>query len=244
MYVYSEFDLYRPLTKVSAADLPIITDRYDVLFLLIHDRDDPVIRVCFPSVYTFRYRSCSVQDLVEEAAQPFHGSPPLFSIHAASEVLASLSLPAAQQLPVIVSLKDHSPVAHRRLIVTRSLSVGQVSDWLMMHSLPMSAELDAENFVEIMGPSPIRPGSPPRLVVLGAIDTKNMAQIDLIKQTATSWHRGEQATDSKQVVFAWMDKEKWAKWLKSVYGVQDSPGPTVVIADHGVRTLPHKSSFI
>lgn len=104
----------------------------------------------------------------------------------------------------------------------------------MTQSLPTSAELDAENFSKLMGPSPTRPGSPSRLVVLGAINAQNSAHIDIIKQAATSWHRGEQANDNRQVVFVWMDKEKWGGWLKRVYGVKKGPEPVMVIADHGV----------
>lgn len=125
-------------------------------------------------------------------------------------------------------------VAHRQLLVSQSLSVEQISDWLMIQSFPMSAELDGENFQRIMGPSSASSGVPSRLVVLGAINTQNSAHIDVIKETATAWHRGEQSIDAARVVFVWMDKEKWGSWLKSVYGVKQGPEPTVVIADPGV----------
>ena len=187
-----------------------------------------------------------MQDIIEEASQPLHGSPPVFSTSATLELLASLSLPAAQSLPVIVSLKDRVLVAHRQLVISTSSSVEQTSDWLMTQSLPTSTELDAENFSKIMGPSPTRPGFPSRLVVLGAIDTQNLAHVNVIKQAATSWHRGDPPSDNRQVVFVWMDKEKWASWLKSVYGVKKGPDPAMVIADHGVgaRLTSHSSFFV
>jgi hypothetical protein len=222
-----------------------VADQHDVSFLLIHDKLDPVVRVCFSSHLLIDNNRLilSAQDMIEEASQPLHGSPPIFSVDASSDLLASLSLPATQPLPVIVSLKDHSLVPYQQLVVSPSSSMEPVSDWLLIYSLPTSTELDAENFSKMMGPSPARPGSPSRLVVLGAINTQNSAHIDSIKQVATAWHRGEQTVDSAQVVFAWMDKEKWSSWLKSVYDIKKGPDPNVVIADHGVRALYNELSF-
>ncbi|KAF8516674.1 thioredoxin-like protein [Gautieria morchelliformis] len=216
MEYFAASALAPPLTHIASSDVASVADQHDVSFLLIHSKLEPAVR-----------------DMMEEASQPLHGSPPIFSVDASSDLLASLSLPATQPLPVIISLKEHSLVPYRQLVVSPSSSMEQVSDWLVTYSLPTSTELDAENFSKVMGPSPVRPGSPSRLVVLGAINTKNLAHIDSIKQAATAWHRGKQTVDSAQVVFAWMDKEKWASWLKSVYGVKKGPDPNVVIADHG-----------
>ncbi|KAF8590271.1 thioredoxin-like protein [Ramaria rubella] len=213
---FADAALAPPLTTIVPSDLPYILDQQDVFYLFIYDKLDPVLR-----------------DSIEEASQILHGSPQIFSIQASPELLTSVSLPTTQVLPVLVSMKDHSMVAHRQLVVSTASPKEEVSDWLLKHALPTSAELSAENFQRIMGPSPAPKGSPNRLVVLGAIDLNNLAHIDIFKQTAQTWHRGEGAKGDGQIMFAWMDKEKWASWLKSVYGVTKGPEPAVVIVDHG-----------
>jgi len=37
---------------------------------------------------------------------------------------------------------------------------------------------------------------------------------------------------TRDVVFTWMDVERWASWLKNMYGVKISEEPAVIIADH------------
>ena len=34
-----------------------------------------------------------------------------------------------------------------------------------------------------------------------------------------------------------MDADKWASWLKNMYGIKGKEGPVIVIADHSVRSL-------
>ena len=113
----------------------------------------------------------------------------------------------------------------------------QVSAWLVTHSLPTSTELNAENFQRIMGPSSLSPGSPSRLIVLAAIDAEDPTHVDLVKRSAKAWHREAHASDDPQVVFAWMDRDKWASWLKSMYGIQKGSDPAVVIVDQGVSLV-------
>ena len=48
---------------------------------------------------------------------------------------------------------------------------------------------------------------------------------------------GQQWKDSKapgNVVFTWMDADKWAKWLHGMYGIKAQQDPSVVVANHAV----------
>lgn len=59
--------------------------------------------------------------------------------------------------------------------------------------------------------------------------------IQKIKEIGTRWRKrddSEKTVGERAVVFTWMDGQRWAKWLKSMYGVTEVGG--VVIADHGV----------
>jgi len=216
MEAFADAALAPPLKSISPEQLTPILEDQDVLYLLIHEKLDP-----------------AVQDRIEEASQPLHGSPQILSIKSSPDLLSSLSLTATQKLPVLISLKDHSLAPFRTLAISRDIRVEEISEWLITHSLPTSTGLSAENFQRVMGPSPSVPGLQSRLVVLAAINPENLAHIDLVKEVARVWHRGAHANDDRQVVFAWMDKEKWASWLKSVYGLKKGSEPAVVIVDHG-----------
>lgn len=227
----------RPLKSISFSKLTTIVAEQDVLYLLIHEHIDAALQVCSFSYRVSPTMTDSTQDRIEEASQPLHGSPQIVSIRSSAELLSSLSLPATQQFPVLVSLKDHSLKPFHQLVVLHDMPVEQVSAWLVAHSLPTSTELSAENFQRVMGPSPSLPGSSSRLVVLAAINTEDLSHINLVKQTAEAWHRNAHGPDDRQVVFAWMDRDRWASWLKSVYGVKKGSEPAVVIVDHGVSLV-------
>jgi hypothetical protein len=78
------------------------------------------------------------------------------------------------------------------------------------------------------------------LVVIAAVSEKNRQNaIQALKSIGKQWREGEKV-GQREVVFAWMDGERWSKWLKSMYGVVDTgtaDTPTVIIADHAVRIL-------
>lgn len=78
------------------------------------------------------------------------------------------------------------------------------------------------------------------LVVISVVSEKNRQNvIAAMKSIGKQWREGAKV-GQREVVFAWMDGERWSKWLKSMYGVVDSPtaeSPSVIIADHEVR--PH-----
>lgn len=79
------------------------------------------------------------------------------------------------------------------------------------------------------------------LVVLVSITTSGVEHdqiVETVRRLAAQWRRTgatqyTPAHGARQVVFAWMDQERWASWLKSMYGIK---GPAqVVIVDHSVR---------
>lgn len=95
-------------------------------------------------------------------------------------------------------------------------------------------ELGEGSFQEVMNAE----GKP--LVVLvsvAASGTEHDRAVETVRKLATQW-RGTGAAQyapahgARQVVFTWMDQERWASWLKSMYGIK---GPMqVVITDHSV----------
>ena len=79
------------------------------------------------------------------------------------------------------------------------------------------------------------------LVVIAAVSEKNRQNvISALKSIGKQWREGEKI-GQREVAFAWMDGERWSKWLKSMYGVVNvgmAETPSVIVADHTVRILP------
>lgn len=68
--------------------------------------------------------------------------------------------------------------------------------------------------------------------------------ISATKSIGKQW-REDGKTRQRDVVFTWMDGERWSSWLKSMYGVVDAgraETPSVVIADHAVGVIRPLSS--
>ena len=55
-----------------------------------------------------------------------------------------------------------------------------------------------------------------------------------VKDIARRWRANKGATN---VVFTWMDADKWGSWLKSMYGIKAGEMPRAVVANHTVRRI-------
>ena len=78
------------------------------------------------------------------------------------------------------------------------------------------------------------------LVVIATVSERNRQNvISATKSIGKQWREGEKAV-KRDVVFTWMDGERWSSWLKSMYGIVDAgraETPNIVIADHAVGVL-------
>lgn len=107
---------------------------------------------------------------------------------------------------------------------------------LQHNKLPTFTELDADSFQEVMN-APHQP-----LVVLVAAPRAALHDAaDRVKAIAQQWRDSKARGD---VVFAWMDADKWASWLKSMYGVAADAAPAVVVASHSVRAAVWFGQFM
>jgi hypothetical protein len=160
------------------------------------------------------------------------GSPPLY-ISSAPELFNHFALPTTSDFSLI-ALKDGDASAAAHLQFNAQTSVEELSKWLQTHRLPLAMELGEGSFQEVMNAE----GKP--LVVLVSVTTSGIERdqiVETVHSLAAQWRRTgatqyTPAQGARQVVFVWMDQERWASWLKSMYGVK---GPTqVVIVDHSV----------
>lgn len=84
------------------------------------------------------------------------------------------------------------------------------------------------------------------LVVIAAVTDEMRGKVKArLEQLARDWKvktGGSGELNGKQVIFTWMDAEKWKDWLKSMYGIKklhdedDLDDVKVVIADHKVSS--------
>lgn len=86
------------------------------------------------------------------------------------------------------------------------------------------------------------PQSP--LVVIAASHKDNTDKIrDQFRELAKKWRwrtEGSGTVNEREVVFTWMDRDEWGKWMKAMYGIQsngddqDLENVKVIIVDHNV----------
>jgi Thioredoxin-like domain len=174
----------------------------------------------------------SEQTSLSQAARPLLGSPPLF-ISSDPKFFTHFSLPVTSDFSLI-ALKDGDPSAAAQRLFNARTSVDELWQWLKTHRLPLAIELGEASFQEVMN-AETKP-----LVVLVSAATSGAERdqvVEKVRGLATEWRRNGAAQyaptyGARQVVFAWMDQERWTSWLKSMYSIQ-SPGQ-VVIVDHSV----------
>ena len=102
---------------------------------------------------------------------------------------------------------------------------------LLRNRLPTSLELDSDTFQEVMN-APHKP-----LVVIAAAPNSELSSAaSKMQEIARRWkdNKGDVKGD---VVFAWMDAEKWASWLKGMYSIKAGEGVQVVVVNHSVRLV-------
>ena len=77
-------------------------------------------------------------------------------------------------------------------------------------------------------------------MVIAAVTTETKDKVaEKVRDIGKTWNsRGDRHENgnSREVIFTWMDAEKWASWLKSMYGIKAEPGsdPVIIVADHAV----------
>ncbi|EIM85449.1 thioredoxin-domain-containing protein [Stereum hirsutum FP-91666 SS1] len=186
-------------------------------------------------IYLFLYQPGDIRILntVTKAARILLGSPPVFT-STSNAFLNHISIPRTSDspYPLLVALKDGDSISPTSVLsISSKTPLAEISSWFIDNRLPIAAELGDGTFQEVMN-APSKP-----LVILTSVPTEGQERDDLIqkiKEIGTRWRKrddSEKTVGERAVVFTWMDGQRWAKWLKSMYGVSEVGG--VVIADHG-----------
>ena len=108
-----------------------------------------------------------------------------------------------------------------------------LSQWLQANRIATSVELSQDTFQVVMN------AAHKPLVVVVPVTKATEKDISLkVREIGKKWKAKKTNKGSREVVFTWMDAEKWAKWLKTMYGITASEEPSVIIADHEVSLGP------
>nr|GAT46096.1 protein disulfide isomerase [Mycena chlorophos] len=187
-----------------------------VMYLLLHSANDH-----------------QIVKTVARLAAPLLGSPTIFT--ATSETLFErYKVPTGTRWAVL-ALKDHDPHNVAAMYLGLEDEPTDLSPWLLANRLPTSMELMQDTFQSVMN----APHAP--LVVIAAVTKETRDKVtERFRDIALKWRvhtAGTGIYGGRSVVFTWMDADKWAKWLKDMYGIRGSKeveDVEIVIADHQV----------
>lgn len=112
--------------------------------------------------------------------------------------------------------------------------------WLRYAKWPLLTELTGETFNDLMMPE-----GEPRLVGVAVLSRKGLgseaafeAEKGKVAKLARSWAdarraRKMAAADERDIAWAWVDGDRWAGWIRTMYDVKlgAKNGPELVIAD-------------
>ncbi|GAA5845066.1 hypothetical protein JCM9279_005423 [Rhodotorula babjevae] len=176
-------------------------------------------------------------DAGHAAAKSLMGSSPVYT-SSSPELLALFSVPSGQA--TFVTLKDHSLAPSSTFALPHAGSttkrVALARSWLRSAKLPTVTELTSTTFADLMPTD----GEPP-LVGLAVLSRKGLGddglehKKDEVKALARGWaqRRRTASTEERDVLWAWVDGDKWAGWARTMYDVKmgGKDAPALVIAD-------------
>ncbi|BGP39429.1 hypothetical protein JCM10450v2_003382 [Rhodotorula kratochvilovae] len=178
-------------------------------------------------------------DVAHAAAKSLLGGSPFYD-SSSPDLLALFSVPADQ--PTLLTLKDHSlsasssfplPLSSSGLSTIKRLAATHA--WLRSAKLPTVTELTSATFPDLMPTT----GSPP-LVGLAVLSRKGLGDEGFesakgaVGVLARGWaERRAKGAEGRDVLWAWVDGDKWAGWVRSMYDVKmgGRDGPALVLVD-------------
>ncbi|KAJ7204685.1 hypothetical protein GGX14DRAFT_645879 [Mycena pura] len=178
---------------------------------------------------------CLAANTVARLAAPLLGSPIIYT-SASPLLFNTYAIP--ESFPwAIVALKDRDPQTPSAMYygsATIDSATIDLPNWLLANRPPTSMELMQDTFQTVMN-APHKP-----LVVIAAAGKETHDKVaERFHDIALRWRVHTAGTGlyaGRSVVFAWMDADKWEKWMKSMYGLRkggkDVEDVGVVIADH------------
>ncbi|KAF9468758.1 protein disulfide isomerase [Collybia nuda] len=215
---FSEKASAEGLQAIKSSQLSELVAQNEVVYLLLHSATDK-----------------EIMDMVRRAAGPLLGSPVIFT-SSDPNLLSQFSIPQTSTW-ALVAFKDHDIQTPSSIIHERISSEKKLTTWLLSHRLSTIVELNQDTFQQVMN-APQEP-----LVVIAAVTKEVTDKVkERFKEIGKKWRirtSGSGTTHGRDIVFSWMDSERWSDWMKSMYGISKDASHDetldevhVIIADH------------
>ncbi|GAA6039738.1 hypothetical protein JCM8097_001378 [Rhodosporidiobolus ruineniae] len=190
--------------------------------------------------------------LAKSAAQSLLGASAGFYTSSSALLLEHFPLPSNADA-AFFTFKSHSLTPYSSFALPQpntgfspAYRLKLTKQYLGAAKLPLVSELNGATFADLM-PSEADlvdvKHSPPPLVGLVVLSRKGLGdeafeeKKRVVAEVAKGWNERRrmsgEGTEGRDVLWAWVDGDKWAAWLKSMYGVRmgAKDGPRVVVAD-------------
>ncbi|KAM0751141.1 thioredoxin-like protein [Meredithblackwellia eburnea MCA 4105] len=191
-------------------------------------------------VFLFLHGSDTSKDdtaIAIEASKHLLGGPPFFT-SSSPDLFSLFSLPTTE--PRILVFKEHSQTPSSTFPLPPSTAPSRARkestvEWFRTAKLLPVSELNSQTFGDIMSQKATPPlvglaVLSPKALGLGGMQT---AKTDL-RKLADSWMetvRKDRLDGEREVIWAWVDGDRWGGWVKSLYGVKVGSEPVIVVAD-------------
>ncbi|EAU82485.2 thioredoxin domain containing 5 [Coprinopsis cinerea okayama7 len=213
--------------KASAETVQLLKNPADVEKHIKQDK------VAYVLIYTSNDRD--ILKIMREDSSVLLGSVPIYATPSAvvrEKYGVPVSVPWA-----LVALKDHdSDTPSATLYGTPTSTREDLKAWLTANRLPTSLELTQDTFQSVMN----APHAP--LVVIATsnkiLEDKIQNKMEELGRKWRKRNRGSGVVGGKDVVWTWMDGERWKDWMKSMYSIKidsdedDLDDVKVVVARH------------
>jgi hypothetical protein len=126
------------------------------------------------------------------------------------------------------TFKELKPQAS--MMITRQTSRSDIHAFLDRNKFGLVTELDSENFQGVMNAKV----DGRQVVLLATTSETKGSDVNLLRAAEARWSSSAASKDVSDVLWVHMDGEKWASWMKSMYGLKKASMPSFVISIHSV----------
>lgn len=137
--------------------------------------------------------------------------------------------------PYLLVFKQHSSSPNLkfplpRTTLSKKTRLELTTEWIGTAKLPFLSELSSQNYADLMQGM----GKNTPLVALAILSPTLLDSIESTKgrleELAKGWHtRQSERVGSRDVLWAWVDGDRWGKWAKGMYQVQEGKSPVVLV---------------
>lgn len=177
-------------------------------------------------------------------AKSLVGGAPLYT-SSSLELFAHYGLTITPTILVFKDFQSTFPAATFQLpssSLPARQRLSQTKDWVATAKLPTLSEINAETYAQVMRTADTAPYVGLVLLSRAKMGSRFDGLRDKVKTVAGAWgekRRGMTESEKggeRDVVWAWVDGDKWAQWIKTMYEVKAGEEPLLIVVDTNVSS--------